>query len=143
MTTLASDAFTPTRPRNLPLIAGRTMSGIFAAFYLLDAAMKLPPLQPVVETMATLGWPSDAGTARTLGLLMLGSLALYLYPRTALLGAILITGYLGGAVATHARIGSPLFTHTLFAVYVGVLAWGGLWLRSPALRALLPFRKED
>ena len=63
---------------------------------------------------------------------------LYAYRPTSLLGAILMTGYLGGAVATHARIGSPMLTHTLFGVYIGLLAWGGLWLRSPALRALLP-----
>jgi hypothetical protein len=106
--------------------------------FLLDAAMKLPPLQPVVDTMAQLGWPADAGTARTLGLVMIVSILLYAYPRTSLLGAILITGYLGGAVATHARIGSPMFSHTLFGVYVGVLAWAGLWLRDPGLRALLP-----
>jgi hypothetical protein len=124
--------------RNLPLIVGRTMSGVVIAFFLLDAGMKLPPLQPVVDTMAALGWPSDAATARTLGLIMLGCAALYAYPPTALVGAILITGYLGGAAATHARIGSPLFTHTLFGVYIGLLAWGGLYLRRPALRALLP-----
>lgn len=136
----ASAAFAAPPSRNLPLLAGRTMSGIVIAFFLLDAGMKLPPLQPVVDTMAALGWPSDAATARTLGLVMLASLALYVYPPTALLGAILITGYLGGAVATHARIGSPLFTHTLFGVYVGLLAWGGLYLRNPALRALLPLQ---
>ena len=130
--------FAAATPRNRSVIAGRAMSGLVIAFFILDAAMKLPPLQPVVDTMAQLGWPSDAATARTLGLIMLGSVLLYAYPPTALLGAILITGYLGGAVATHARIGSPLFTHTLFGVYIGLLAWGGLWLRSPALRALLP-----
>ncbi len=130
--------FAAPRPKIRSLIAGRAMSGLVIAFFILDAAMKLPPLQPVVDTMAQLGWPNDAATARTLGLIMLGSVLLYAYPPTALLGAILITGYLGGAVATHARIGSPLFTHTLFGVYVGVLAWAGLWLRSPALRALLP-----
>jgi DoxX-like family len=69
---------------------------------------------------------------------MIASIVLYAYPPTALLGAILITGYLGGAVATHVRIGSPIFSHTLFGVYVGVLAWAGLWLRNPHLRALLP-----
>ena len=90
--------------------------------------------------MAQLGWPADAGTARALGILMLVSIALYAYPPTAFLGAVLITGYLGGAVATHVRVGSPLLTHTLFGVYVGVLAWAGLWLRDPRLRALLPIK---
>ncbi len=140
MTTIAATASAAHRSRNVSLIAGRAMSGLFIAFFLLDASMKLPPLQPVVDTMSALGWPSDAATARTLGLVMLASLALYVYPTTSLLGAILITGYLGGAVATHARIGSPLFTHTLFGVYIGLLAWGGLWLRNPQLRALLPFK---
>ncbi len=69
---------------------------------------------------------------------MLVAAALYAHPRTALLGAIVITGYLGGAMATHARIGSPVFTHLLFGLYVGIAAWGGLWLREPRLRALLP-----
>jgi hypothetical protein len=123
---------------NASLWTGRTISGLVIAFFLLDAAMKLPPLEPVVDTMAQLGWPADAGTARTLGLVMIVSILLYAYPRTSLLGAILITGYLGGAVATHARIGSPIFSHTLFGVYVGILAWAGLWLRDPRLRALLP-----
>ncbi len=138
MTQAAAAALAAPKTRDLSSIAGRTMSGLVIAFFILDGAMKLPPLQPVVDTMAQLGWPNDAATAMTLGLIMLGSVLLYAYPPTALLGAILITGYLGGAVATHARIGSPLFTHTLFGVYVGVLAWAGLWLRSPALRALLP-----
>ncbi len=120
------------------LWTGRVFSGLVIAFFLLDAAMKLPPLQPVIDTMSALGWPTDSGTARTLGMLMLIAVLLYAYPPTALLGAILITGYLGGAVATHVRIGSPLFTHSLFGVYIGVLAWGGLWLREPRLRALLP-----
>ena len=124
---------------NASIMTGRVLSGLVIAFFLLDAAMKLPPLQPVIDTMAALGWPNDAATARTLGILMLGAVLLYAYPPTALLGAILITGYLGGAVATHARIGSPLPTHTLFGVYIGVLAWAGLWLRDPRLRALLPF----
>jgi hypothetical protein len=74
---------------------------------------------------------------------MVFCLALYVYPPTAVLGAILITGYLGGAVATHARIGSPLFTHTLFGVYIGFLAWGGLWLRDPHVRALLPLKRAN
>ena len=121
----------------LSVLTGRIFSGVVIAFFLLDAAMKLPPLQPVTDTMAALGWPADAGTARMLGILMLSSILLYAYPPTAFLGAILITGYLGGAVATHARIGSPLFTHTLFGVYIGVLAWAGLWLRDARLRALL------
>ena len=125
-------------PGTLPLWTGRVCSGLVILFFFIDAAMKLPPLQPVIDTMAALGWPTDPGTARALGGLMIAAILLYAYPPTAVLGAILVTGYLGGAVATHARIGSPMLTHTMFGVYVGVLAWAGLWLRSPGLRALFP-----
>ena len=121
--------------------AGRAVSGIVALFFALDGAIKLVPLQPVVDTMAQLGWPTAAVTMRSLGVLMLTIAALYVYPRTSVLGAILMTAYLGGAIATHARVGSPVFSHLLFGVYVGVAAWGGLWLRQPQLRALLPLHK--
>ena len=114
-------------PRSLSVWAGRVLRGRVILFILMDAGMKLPPLSVVTDTMAQLGWPADAGTARALGIVMLASVGLYAYRPTSLLGAILVTGYLGGAVATHARIGSPLLTHTLFGVYVGVLAWAGLW----------------
>ena len=76
--------------------------------------------------------------ARGLGTLLLVCTLFYLFPRTAVLGAILLTGYLGGAVATHVRVGSPLFSHVLFGVYLGVMMWGGLYLREPRLRALVP-----
>ncbi len=120
-------------------LAGRVLSALVIAFFLLDGGIKLVPLQPVVDTMQHLGWPTDAGTLRTLGIMMLAMTALYAHPRTALLGAILMTGYLGGAIATHVRVGSPLFSHILFGAYVGVAVWAGLWLRQPHLRALLPF----
>ena len=129
-----------TRPGTGAVIAGRAMSGLVVLFLLLDGTMKLVPLQVVIDTTATLGWPTDFATLRLLGVLTLGSALLYAWPRTSLLGAILLTGYLGGAVATHARIGSPLLTHTLFGVYIGALAWAGLALRTPALRALLTRR---
>lgn len=119
---------------------GWAMSGLVILFLVMDAAMKLLQLPVVAETSAQLGWPSDSATILWLGLLLLGATLLYAIPRTALLGAILLTGYLGGAVATHARIGSPLFSHTLFGVYIGLLAWGGVWLREPRLRDLLPLR---
>lgn len=77
-----------------------------------------------------------------LGVLTLAGTILYAIPRTSVLGAILLTGYLGGAIYTHVRIGSPLFTHTLFGVYLGLMIWSGLWLRDPVLRALIPFRRE-
>lgn len=121
-------------------IAGRILSGIVIAFLLADGAMKLVPLAAVTDTMAQLGWPADAATARLLGALTIGGTLLYAAPRTSALGAILLTAYLGGAVATHARIASPLFSHVLFGVYLGVALWGGLWLRDPRLRALLAAR---
>jgi hypothetical protein len=117
---------------------GRILSGIVVLFLLLDGGMKLVPLQVVTDTARQLGWPADPATWRALGAVLIGSALLYAYPRTAMLGAILITAYLGGAVATHVRIGSPLFSHTLFGVFVGVLVWGGLWLREKRLRALVP-----
>ncbi len=120
------------------LWTGRVLSGLAILFFLMDAAIKIPPIQPVIDTMGQLGWPTDAGTARILAALMLGSTALYAWRPTSVLGAVLLTAYLGGAVATHARIGSPLLSHTLFGVYVGIIAWAGLWLREPRLRALIP-----
>jgi hypothetical protein len=117
---------------------GRILSGLVVLFLLLDGAMKLVPLQEVIDTVGQLGWPTDPVTWRVLGVLLIACALLYAYQRTSLMGAILITAYLGGAVATHARIGSPLLSHTLFGVYVGIIAWAGLWLREPRLRALLP-----
>lgn len=120
--------------------AGRVLSVLVIAFFLLDGGIKLMPLEPVIDTMHELGWPTDAATLRILGVLMLVMTALYAHPRTALIGAILMTGYLGGAIATHVRVGSPLFSHILFGAYVGCAVWGGLWLRLPHLRALLPIK---
>ena len=119
---------------------GRVLSGLVVAFLLFDGAIKLLPAQVVLDTIKELGWSNDIGTARLLGLLTLVSTILYAIPRTSLLGAILLTGYLGGAIATHVRIGSPLFTHILFGVYLGIMLWGGLWLRDPRLRLILPVR---
>jgi hypothetical protein len=134
-----ADATTPAS-RHRSRLAGWIVSGLIGLFLLMDGAMKLVPLQPVIDTTGALGWPVDVSFLRTLGLILIGSTLLYLYPRTAVLGAILITAYLGGAVATHVRIGNPLLSHILFGVYLGVAAWGGLWLRCPALRRLLPLR---
>jgi len=104
-------------------------------FLLFDAGIKLARIQPVIDSFAALGWPE---VARPLGLLELVLVAIYLFPRTGALGAVLLTGYLGGAVATHLRIADPLFTHTLFPVYVGALLWGGLLLRDPRVRHVVP-----
>jgi hypothetical protein len=127
----------PETPSKTALSAGLVLSGIVIAFLVMDATMKLLALPVVTQTSAAIGWPDDAGTARLLGALLLSITALYALPRTSILGAILLTGYLGGTVATHARISSPLFTHILFGVYLGVLAWAGLYLRNRKLRALL------
>jgi hypothetical protein len=122
------------------LRAGWALSGIAILFFLMDGGMKLSNLPVVSETSAQLGWPADRGTIYLLATLLLGSTLLYAIPRTAVLGAILLTGYLGGAVATHVRVGSPLFSHVLFGVYLGAIVWAGLWLRDPRLRALIPLR---
>ena len=116
------------------------MSGLIITFMLLDAGMKLVPLDIVIKTTAELGYPPSAELARGLGIVALLCTALYALPQTAVLGAILLTAYMGGAVATHLRVGNPLFSHMLFGVYLAVLAWGGLYLRDPRVRTLLPLR---
>lgn len=115
------------------------MSGLAAAFLALDGVMKLVKPAPVVQGTLELGYPESSLLA--MGVALLASVVLYVWSRTAFLGAILLTGYLGGAVATHVRVDHPLLSHTLFPVYFGVLIWGGLWLRDPHVRELLPFRR--
>lgn len=123
------------------LIAGHILSGLVILFLLFDAGLKLvSPETAIKYTPPSLGWPLDVGTMYLLGTLLLIPTLLTIWPRTAILGAILITGYLGGAIATHVRIGSPLFSHSLFGVYLGLMLWGGLWLRDPRLRVLIPLR---
>jgi len=116
---------------------GFSMSALVVLFLLMDAGMKLAAVQPVLEAGQKLGFPG-ASMARGLGALLLACTLLYLFPRTSLLGAVLLTAYLGGAVATHVRLHNPLFSHVLFGVYVAVLMWGGLLLREPRLKSLLP-----
>ncbi|HEY0468952.1 MAG TPA: DoxX family protein [Polyangiaceae bacterium] len=118
---------------------GVGVSALPVLFLLFDCVIKLIKIPPVVESFAQLGYP-DA-LAQGIGLLELGCLTLYLLPRTAILGAIVLTGFLGGAISTHLRIGDPLFSHVLFPAYVGLLVWGGLFLRDDTLRTLLPWRK--
>lgn len=117
--------------------AGWIVSGLVIAFLLLDAVMKLIAIPQVLQAGEQIGYPGVT-MARGLGLLLLLCTALYVMPRTAVLGALLVTAYLGGAVATHVRLGNPLFSHVLFGVYVGIALWAGLYLREPRLRALLP-----
>lgn len=122
------------------LWTGRVMSAVVILFLIFDGAIKLIPLQVVLDTMAELGYPGTVGIARLLGVITLACAVLYAWPRTSVFGAILMTGLLGGAMATHLRIGSPIFSHLLFGLYLGLLAWGGLWLRDPRLKALMPLR---
>jgi hypothetical protein len=114
---------------------GRGLSALATLFFLLDAAGKLLQAEPVIRGTVELGWPTSAVVP--LGALLLIGTVLYAVPRTAVLGAIYLTGFLGGAIATHYRIGSPLFTHVLFGVYVAALMWGGLALRFPTVLSVL------
>jgi DoxX-like family len=107
----------------------------------MDASMKLLALPVVLQAQAELGFEGE-GMARGLGAILLACTLLYAAPQTAVLGAIMLTGYLGGAVAVKLRIGDPLFTHVLFGVYVGVLVWGGIYLRDARLRQILPLRLD-
>jgi len=120
---------------------GRILSGLVILFLLFDGAIKLVPWPVVTETMDRIGYGSSETLARTLGLITVACTILYTVPPTSILGAILLTGYLGGAMASHLRIGSPLFTHTLFGFYLGLMVWGGLWLRDRKLRTLVPWRR--
>lgn len=115
--------------------AGRIMSGIAVLFLLVDGGAKVAKIAPVVEGTTQLGYPES--TIVPIGVLVLVGVALYVVPRTAALGAIFLTGFLGGAVATHVRVGNPLLSHTLFPTYVAALLWGGLALRDARLRAVL------
>jgi DoxX-like family len=122
------------------LWTGRGIAGLVAAFNLLDAAMKFAQPKQVAEAFVRTGWPLELSA--TLGVLLLGSTILYLIPRTSILGAILLTGYLGGAVATNLRLENRLFSQTLFPVYFGVLVWISLWLRDPKLQGFIPLRRS-
>ena len=120
---------------------GRVLSGLVILFLLFDGAIKLVPWPVVTETMDRMGYGSSETLARSLGIITIVCTVLYAVPPTSILGAILLTGYLGGAMASHLRIGSPLFSHILFGFYLGLMLWGGLWLRDRSLRASIPFRR--
>jgi hypothetical protein len=121
-------------------IAGWVLTGLYALFMLgASAAPKLLGLPITDEIMQQLGWPD--GFVLLIGLIEIGCVLLYLFPKTSLLGAVLTMGLLGGAMATQVRVGAPLFSHQLFSIYLGLFMWGGLWLRDPALRALFPWRR--
>jgi hypothetical protein len=118
---------------------GRLLTSLFTAFMIFDIAIKLSGLPIVEQTNAQLGLP--AGSAVGLAIMEAAIVALYLIPRTALLGAVLITGLMGGTAAVHLVAGNPLFSHLLFGIYLAVFAWGGLWLRDARLRELFPIRR--
>ena len=147
MQTIAHDhSFASTIPGNHAgstrrLWAGRVLSGLAVLFLLFDSTGKLLQVQPVIDGTIRLGYPRDI--VFSLGVILLTCVVAYVIPRTAVLGAVLLTGYLGGAVATHVRVESPLFTHVLFPTYVAALLWGGLLLRDARLRAFLPIRRES
>lgn len=118
------------------LRTGRVITGLAVIFLSWDAVIKIMNLEVVLESFARLGYPE--GIALTIGTLELVCLAVYVVPRTSFIGAVLLTGYLGGAIATHVRVGDPLASHVLFPVYVAALIWGGLYLRDGRLRSLVP-----
>ncbi|MES2453315.1 MAG: DoxX family protein [Pseudomonadota bacterium] len=120
---------------------GWTLTGLFGLFMLgASIAPKLVGAAVATDTLVALGWPGSY--ALLIGLIELSCLILYLLPRTNILGAVLMTALLGGSLATQLRVGSPLFSHTLFSVYLGLFMWGGLWLRDAAVRALFPVRLD-
>jgi hypothetical protein len=120
------------------LWAGRVLSGLTILFFAMDAGGKLIAPATIIAYSPPLGLPADIGFYRLLGGILLVCTVLYAWPRTAFLGAVLATAYLGGAVESNLRAGMHLFSNTLFGVYLGVMLWGGLWLRDARLRALLP-----
>ena len=126
---------------NKAMWIGRVLSGLVVLFLAADGAMKLVPIPIVTETMAQLGYSASVDLARGLGVITLVCTALYAFPRTSVLGAILLTGYMGGAMATHLRAGSPLFSQMLFGFYLGLMIWGGLYLRDDRLRAFIPLSR--
>jgi len=118
------------------IVVGRALSAFALLFLAFDTAIKLAQMSVVAETLSSLGYPVDLGF--TIGVVELVCVVLYAVPRTAVLGAILLTALFGGGIATHIRVGDPLFTHILFGVYLGVFVWGGLYLRDERLRELIP-----
>jgi hypothetical protein len=141
-TTIAFDQVgegTPVAVSNKTLWAGRGISALAVLFLLFSGVIKVLNLAPAVEATVQLGYPESL--VLVIGLLELACLAVYVIPRTSMLGAILLTGYLGGAVATHVLAGSDLFS-LVFPILIGALIWGGLFLRDDRLHALIPLRSE-
>lgn len=123
------------------LWTGRIMSGVVVLFMLFDSITKIIKADQVLKASTQLGYP--AGTIPVIGILLLICVIIYIIPYTSILGAVLLTGYLGGAVASNLRIETPLFSNILFPVYMGILAWGGIFLRDVYLRRFFPLRKTE
>jgi len=121
----------------LTLWSGRVLNGIMVLFLIFDGVTKIMKVPQVLDAQVRLGYPEH--TAVLLGIIVLACTLVYVIPRTSILGAILLTGYLGGAVASQIRIGAPVFD-TSFPFIFGVLVWAGIFLREPRLRALIPLR---
>jgi hypothetical protein len=132
------DTAAPSKSR---LLTGRILTTLTVLFLIMDIVFKfIRPVPPqVLQSMNQLGF--QTGLLTTIGILLLACTVLYVIPATSVLGAVLLTGYLGGAISVHVRVGNPLFGYVLFPVYVGALMWAGLYLREPRLLALLPLRK--
>ena len=124
-----------TKRRDVRAIAGRTITALPVLFLLFDVSIKLIGIPAVAESMTRLGYSPDV--ALTIGVIEFLCLAVYLVPRSAIIGAVLLTGFLGGAVATHVRVSDPLFSHMLFPVYVAAMLWAGLYLRDARLRTVI------
>lgn len=123
-------------------VAGYILTGLFALFMVgASIAPKLLRMPVAAETLSGLGWPDYS---IMIGIFELAFVVIYLIPRTSILGAVPMTALLGGAMATHIRVGSPLLSHTLFSIYLALFMWGGLWLRNPALRSVFPlYTRKD
>jgi hypothetical protein len=131
---------TERRPISKSLWAGRIISALVVLMLLADSVTKIAKAAPVLKAQAELGFPDSLTVG--IGLVLLICTCVYAIPRTSVLGAILLTGFLGGAIAVKLRIGDSLFGQVLFPVYVGVMVWGGLFLREDRLRALIPLLRE-
>jgi len=123
------------------LVTGYVLTTLAAVFMLFDTVIKVLRLPVAIQGTTELGYPADS--VLWIGMIELVCLGLYLVPPTSVLGALLLTGYLGGAIATHVRVGNPLLSHTLFPIYVAILLWGGLYLRETRLHELVPVRRQN
>jgi len=136
---MSSGLETAVAPKKGMLWTGRILSALVVLFLIFDGVTKAMKVRMVTEAMAPLGLPMSLTVP--IGVILLACTALYVIPSTSILGAILLTGYLGGAVMIQLRVGNPLYSQTLFPVYFGVLLWLGVYLREARLRALIPFLK--